>query len=531
MDALRRPPAPRAAFILLFVVTLGLAGPGPRDHALAQRDAGERPATSFERLTEATGRENGTGGVSPFARTDAAAGLVALADAAVITDVGPFRPEPPRAPPREDGERIIVAQATEAELRRRLAERDAVIDELLERVERLEGLLDAPPDPPAAGPPAEPPPPPPPAPPRPADSEPAAAQAAPGSVAPTPPPPAPPRPSAAEIGSSEAAPPPPAPPAAEAGPAQPPDAEAAPAQTAPSPGQFEVDPEAIDRALERALVRAGALLLPSGWLEIEPSVSYLRQENDDPLFLRLVSPDGTQFTTAGTREVRRNEVENSLTLRIGLPFDSQAEVEVPYGYESRSTIETVGSTRRKVSDDGWGLGDVNLGIAKTLLRESGWRPDLIARVQWDSDTGQTDDGIVLGSGFHELSGFLTAVKRQDPLVFVGSLGYETAFENDGVDPGGEFMASFGTVLAASPETSLRFFLQQSFINEAEVNGQDVPGTDGVEASFVVGVSSVVAPRTLLDVAAGIGVTDDGADYTLTVSLPIRFNLGGFLAGF
>jgi hypothetical protein len=117
-----------------------------------------------------------------------------------------------------------------------------------------------------------------------------------------------------------------------------------------------------------------------------------------------------------------------------------------------------------------------------------------------------------------------ASKRQDPLVFVGRLSYETTFENDGFDPGDEFGLGLGTVLAASPDTSLRFFLHQRYVNEYEVDGESVDGSDAVMATLSLGASSILGRGVLLDVEAGVGLTDDSPDYAVTVSLPVRFDL-------
>src|SRR5205823_1791685 len=234
------------------------------------------------------------------------------------------------------------------------------------------------------------------------------------------------------------------------------------APTAPAPrakiGAIEVTKEEeVERALERALVQVGALLLPVGTAQIEPNFSYIRQQVDTPVFF---TQEGEQFLAAD--EVRRDSLEASLILRAGLPFDSQLELDVPYRYSNESTVTRVlFAARLEEERDASGFGDVSVGLAKTLLRERGWWPDLIGRVQWDTNTGKTENGISLGTGFHEIRGSLTAVKRQDPLVFVGGVSYETAFERGGVDPGAEIGFSIGTVLAASPETSRRFFLNQT----------------------------------------------------------------------
>ncbi len=325
-----------------------------------------------------------------------------------------------------------------------------------------------------------------------------------------------PRPAAPAPTRAAAAPTPPPPPAPQA----------APAPTRPAPGQLVVDEEAVERALEQALVQTGALLLEPGTAEVRPSLGYVRSEGDEP---GLVFDDGRAMIT--TEENRTDAFSTGLTLRLGLPLDLQLEAEVPYGLEERSRVTRAGSAARDAEErEGAGLGDVSLGLAKGLARERGWWPDLIGRVEWDTDTGRTDDGIALGSGFHELTGSLTAAKRQDPLVFVGTVSYGTSLEAGGVDPGDRVGLSLGAVLAASPETSLRFFLAQGFAREAEVDGQEVEGSDRVGASLVLGASSALPWRTLLDVSVGVGLTGAAPDYSLNVSLPVRFDLPARLGG-
>src|SRR5262249_55560731 len=58
------------------------------------------------------------------------------------------------------------------------------------------------------------------------------------------------------------------------GEASPPATAAPPSGAPPAPGQFEVSPEAAERALERTLVATGNLLVPAGFGEIEPIFSY-----------------------------------------------------------------------------------------------------------------------------------------------------------------------------------------------------------------------------------------------------------------
>ncbi len=71
---------------------------------------------------------------------------------------------------------------------------------------------------------------------------------------------------------------------AQASPPSTPPRNAPPAASSPpaGPGQFEVSPEAAERALERALVQTGASLLPPWTVEVVPSLTYQYREVSRP---------------------------------------------------------------------------------------------------------------------------------------------------------------------------------------------------------------------------------------------------------
>jgi hypothetical protein len=413
----------------------------------------------------------------------------------------PAAPEPPGGHPASGNEapaETSVAASTSQDdaieaLQRELRARDSVIADLLQRVEQLERrsvLTDAQLDQAVAGA----------APPRPgigfASGDPA--DDAPETA------PKPEAPSAEQVAAANQASA--APPAA--------------------PGQFEVDQDASDRALERTLVEQGVLLLPWGQAQIEPSFSYTRDVTDTPTF---VTENGTTFV--GEVQVRRNEFTSGQNLRVGLPFDAQAEIAVPYRYVDQSTVTKVGfGERSKSSGSGYGFGDISVGVAKTLLRENGgWWPDLVGRIRWDTDTGKSSDGNVPlgGGGFNEIAGSLNAVKRQDPLAFVAGVSYQRAFEHNNVRPGDELGFSIGTVLAASPETSLSLSFSQNFSDELEVDGRGVDGSDGVDGVLSIGAASILGRGFFVNTSVDIGLTDDAPDYAIHASVPIRFSLPGY----
>lgn len=292
------------------------------------------------------------------------------------------------------------------------------------------------------------------------------------------------------------------------------------AQSDGAPGAVVVDAAAAERALERSLTSEGALLLPSGIVEVEPSATYTRREDRTPTF---VTSGGMVFPGETERNV--NSLTGDLALRLGLPWDSQIELGLPYRWQSVETVTNVGFTPIDSSTDtDAGLGDVRVGLAKTLFREGLWRPDLVGRLTWDTDTGNTgSNGVALGTGFNEVRASLSAIKRQDPIAFVGGLSYEYAFEKDGIRPGATVGANFGGFIALSPETSVRFQLSGGYQGQTELSGSEIPGSDRTLGTFIIGGSTLLGPGTLLNLSAGIGLTDDADDFSITLSLPIRFD--------
>jgi hypothetical protein len=300
-----------------------------------------------------------------------------------------------------------------------------------------------------------------------------------------------------------------------------PSAASSASKTRSAPGTFEVDEEAAQRALERTLTQSGALLLPARTIEVTPSFSYQRVEQTSPVLANITNPaTGTSTLVLTNQRTRRNEMAAHLGVRAGLPYGSQLELDLPYNYVRSSQVTDLGPVN---SANGNGVGDVSLGIAKTLTRESGWRPDLIGRVTYNFGNGRRQDGTLsLGNGFRQVQGELVALKRQDPLAFVASTFYSRAFEKDGIKPGDAAGFSLASVLAASPATSLQLGFAQLYRREQENNGLKIRGSDQTYGIVSLGASSVLSRDVTLLTQFGIGVGGDAPKYSFTVSLPILF---------
>ncbi len=306
-------------------------------------------------------------------------------------------------------------------------------------------------------------------------------------------------------------------------PAPPPGAAAKPSAPPPAPTESEEAAAADEgaRALERALVREGGLVLPRGVIEVEPRLEYTYRGSQG---LNLVTVNGVP--QVAQQDVRTNRVEASVAVRFGLPKSLQAEARVPYVWldQNRATSSILGESERV---SGWG--DLELGISKQLATTR--RGGVLASLIWKSATGEHDPGrLSPGNGFPSFQAALTAVTREDPLVFFISPSYTWVFtrEMGGIDvnPGNAIGLKAGTLLAASPETSLRASFELSRSARTRIATQDVAGSDATLGLLELGLAKVLTRSTLLDVQLGIGLTSDAPDFRLRLALPIRFGPKG-----
>jgi hypothetical protein len=284
------------------------------------------------------------------------------------------------------------------------------------------------------------------------------------------------------------------------------------ATTPPAPGQFEVSEETAERALERTLVATGNLLVPSGFAEAEPFFGYARREIPVPVQFNL----------------NRNEFNWGLDMRFGLPFESQFEIVAPYNLVQQQVTDIALAPPQQASNR-WGnsFGDVTVGLAKTLVHESGWVPDVLGRVTYEIPTGPDNSNQVpLPSRRNNLALSLTGTKRQDPLVFVATAGYTKAFQTGLLNPGDQINFQTGAFLGTSPETTLRGVLQENFLQNIKVNDVTLRGSDTVQSILNFGASSILGRGWLLDLQVGVGLTNTAPKYSVLLSSTYRFAVPG-----
>ena len=225
-------------------------------------------------------------------------------------------------------------------------------------------------------------------------------------------------------------------------------------------------------------------------------------------------------------DLRRNDYGTSLSARVGLPFNAQFEVTVPYRIVTQTILTSdelnaPHEARRSASM----IGDISTGIAKTLLRDQGGGPDVIGRVVWNAGNGRdASNDIQIGDGFKKLRTEVAITKRDDPMVFSGTLSYESTFKKNAFKPGDQLGVSLSALLAASPDTSLSVGLDQTFSKKNRVHGIDITGSDQVSSMLLLGATSFLSSRTLLSLTVGKGLTPGTPDYLINVALPLRVDI-------
>jgi hypothetical protein len=271
--------------------------------------------------------------------------------------------------------------------------------------------------------------------------------------------------------------------------------EAAPAKPAAGAPPSAEDDER-GRALERALMQQGGLLLRRGTYELQPELAYAHWDR--------------------TRGLLRDEAGAALTVRAGLPGEAQFQVRVPYlRVSAQGASETA-------------FGDVSLALSKEFVHETRQSAGVIGSLGWTTNTGKDalSGGVPTGSGFNQLTAELLAIKRLDPLMFFGGVSYTAALPRrvagTDVRPGDLVGLRFGSILAASPETALTMGLNLGFAGATRLNGQRLPGSSSVLGTLQLGVSTVLTRDAVLNLTTDIGVDGNVPNFRLTAGIPIRF---------
>jgi hypothetical protein len=315
--------------------------------------------------------------------------------------------------------------------------------------------------------------------------------------------------------------------------------------TVVSTATYDTTERQATEALDQALIVRGGLLLPSGTLEIDNTTSYFSASSDHLSINGFALLPVLVVGDIASKRVREDFLLPSFTARLGLPHKFQMDLLIPYGYES---IRSVDALNVQTSATSFGLGDISAGIYRQLTAEHGRVPDMLANVRFKSTTGKdsfslTSSEVALGTGFNAIQGNWTVAKSSDPVVFFGNLSYtanlpanHTVPANDPTNPDAKTIGHFnpgsaigfqlGSILALNPEVSMTVGWDQRFTRSTQLNGADIPASYLVEGTLRLGTSYVYAPGKIVDLSFGVGLTPDTPNLQFSVGVPFRTTLWG-----
>lgn len=324
----------------------------------------------------------------------------------------------------------------------------------------------------------------------------------------------------------------------------------------PPPAQTESDlPSEQDRPksekpvvgqVEAVLLQRGGILLPKGYLQIQPSIEFTHFSNSRFTVSGLTLFQAIIIGRIQVDDLKRDILTSSITARYGLFNRLQFEARVPHVYRRDQEIFEIGTTQEQSRvTSNHNIGDIEGALDYQLIIGEGNIPDVILRVRGKSRTGkdafkirtiQTQGGQTVlekpptGSGFYSVGPGFSLVWRSDPLVLFTGANYTFNLKRDvggtfgTIDPGDTLDFNFGFNLAVSERIGLNMFFSNAFTLESTQNGVDTVGSDFNDARLSVGSSISVNPSLTFLISGSVGLTNESPDYVFTVSLPFTTKL-------
>lgn len=312
--------------------------------------------------------------------------------------------------------------------------------------------------------------------------------------------------------------------------------------------------------LPRVSSDVGGVLTPKGRLTVEPSMGFSYSSVNRIAIEGFTILPALLVGVIDVVEADRDTYTARLTGRYGITNRLEAEMSGSWVYRddaTRSREFLTGSVGDNVfKSQGSGFGDLEFGLRYQFKRRNPTSPFLVGNLRFKSDTGSDPFEIAsaaglegqpkfatelpTGSGFWSVNPSLTFIYPSDPVVFFGNIGYLWTLEDDKgtsldangnvigfgrVDPGDAYRASFGLGLGLNETASfsISYALDQFTKTRIETAVDPrIAGSDVTVGKLVIGYSLRLPDGAPLNLAVGIGTTDDAPDTDITFRIPFNF---------
>lgn len=275
-------------------------------------------------------------------------------------------------------------------------------------------------------------------------------------------------------------------------------------------------------------------LMPKGETSLSYSMSY-SYAADQRIQAGFTSGKLTSFDVSPSSV---HTLSNNFSFDIGYENNLTIGVLVPLTAKYDSTESLSGS----------GLGDISISAR---YQPYAYVPGEISKTFNGSFKTKTGDSpfrtisgkrLSTGSGFYSLSGGLSMSKVIDPVMLFGSGNITYGIPEKDINqvrsgalltevkPGLSLSFSGGFAYSLSYDVSLSISIQTSYADKTTYTFRNNTGTFSESQSsasmsgvFNMGLGVRVSPKTITNISAGFGMTDDAPDIILSLSMPIDIN--------
>lgn len=269
-------------------------------------------------------------------------------------------------------------------------------------------------------------------------------------------------------------------------------------------------------------------LLKSGDVSMDYGLDYSYYRNDR---IDIAFNDSGQMSRFLIEQDAAHSFSNSFGFDYGVWNNLTFSLRLPVLVKYDSSKDIAGAA----------LGDVSMSARWQPFALKRGAPTSTLFVTASTATGDSpykinpNTDLASGKGYYAGSFGASVSKVIDPAVVFGSLSYTMAFDVTDINqargsrvltevhPGDSIGFSFGMAYSLSYDLSLSASYQQSYAFQTEYlfsNGDFVGSEDSTSASMSTSVGVRMSPTRIINVAFGFGLTEEAADVSLGISMPI-----------
>lgn len=306
------------------------------------------------------------------------------------------------------------------------------------------------------------------------------------------------------------------------------------------------------KPIDQLLLQRGAILLPRGWLQFEPSLDLTRFSTDRLSISGVSLFEAIVIGKISADKVTREVVTGAATFRYGLMNRLQLETRIPYVYRHDRELIGVGApneTERNIENHH--LGDVEASLVWQAYLGSDSMPAVLLRVRGRTHTGRdpftipteeipignnaTRRGLAdvpTGNGYYSVAPGFTLVWRMDPVVLFAGANYslnlsrtiDVRGQSQRLNPGDNWEVFLGLNFAVSERLGINMAFFDSGFSALDVGGAKQKNTAFNSGVLSIGTSILLSPKQTLLISVGKGLTKESPDFQFTMSFPTTFDL-------